>query len=115
MGVYLRGPHLGPIGTGARLSGRKNSGGGCLGIFVFVIVLGLAVQYWYVVLPVTAVVLAVYIPARMKAVRQQQAAQAIADREARAAALEAAEVRTMRQSVEVARRSSSTAGPGTRW
>ena len=66
MGVYIRGPHLGPVRTTLySSSGRKSgSGGGCLGVFLGLALLGGAfgvspVLGWLVfaAIPVTAIVL----------------------------------------------------------
>jgi hypothetical protein len=106
MGVFLSGPHLGPIHSNVRLSGGKkknSSSGGVLGIIVLAVLLIAAIHYWFIAVPVLVVALAVGIPVRRKAVRTQQEAQAMAARDARAAARDADELRVMHQSVEVAR------------
>jgi hypothetical protein len=54
MGVYLRGPHLGPLRSGVRLSGRSRGGSGCATIASLALVAGLVITYPWAALGVGA-------------------------------------------------------------
>jgi hypothetical protein len=89
MGLYIRGPHLGPIHTGVRVRSRRGRGDGKLGPALLALVLVGAlvvasVKYWYITLPVVLVIAALVIwrynskPA--KAARAAVTAQALVSR-----------------------------------
>jgi hypothetical protein len=85
MGLYIRGPHLGPIHTGVRVRSRRGRGDGKLGPALLALVLvgalvAASVKYWYITVPVAVVIVLLLVNGARVNAKRAKAARALVSR-----------------------------------